>query len=241
MKNTIVKVSIIIITFFSFTNVNAKENRNNSNIYYMNKYGVSLSEHEYNFLSQLFWEGCQDLMTVKDYNNFISSKLIDKEIETKKLLIVPLSQSYNDGTEELKISKVCSSNCYISVTLTWLKLPTVKSYDVMGAYLDGTSLIGEPTTTIDTGSSSLVSNYKYFINGFGNSIKLQDNTKVVNQTFRVNKGGTVYATYQHANSSISLANSQNYTISKSGYGHVFAFSGTAKSIYDNFGGVDISV
>ena len=40
---------------------------------------------------------------------------------------------------------------------------------------------------------------------------------------------------------ISLSNSQNYTFSRSGYGGVFKFSGTALTTYDKMKGVSISL
>lgn len=54
-----------------------------------------------------------------------------------------------------------------------------------------------------------------------------DSAPVINQTFKVSKGGTVYASYQHAMRNIFLADSKNYTLSKAGYGEVFKFAGTA--------------
>ena len=39
----------------------------------------------------------------------------------------------------------------------------------------------------------------------------------------------------------SIVNSKKYTIDKSGYGHVFLFDDSVKSIYDAMGGVNISL
>ena len=64
---------------------------------------------------------------------------------------------------------------------------------------------------------------------------------IVSQSFSTTLGGTVYASYQHATSSISLASSKYYTISKSGYGKVFSFYNNMSSKYDGMGGVYIDV
>lgn len=67
------------------------------------------------------------------------------------------------------------------------------------------------------------------------------NNMVVSQYFRVETGGTVYGSYQHATANISLANSKKYTISRTGYGGVFLFNSPVRSYYDAMGGVNISV
>lgn len=64
---------------------------------------------------------------------------------------------------------------------------------------------------------------------------------ILNQDYDVSKGGTVYASYQHATSNTTLATSQNYTFSLTGYGRVFLFYNSARNIYDAMNGVDISV
>ena len=47
---------------------------------------------------------------------------------------------------------------------------------------------------------------------------------VFNQTFTVSGSGRVYASYQHAKSSVSQADSKSFSISSSGLGNVFYFS-----------------
>ena len=80
-------------------------------------------------------------------------------------------------------------------------------------------------------------------NGFGVSIKLlsSGNNMRITQTFRISGTGKLYASYQHATSNISLADSQKFNISNSGYGGVFLFDNLIRKYYDGMGGVDISV
>lgn len=213
--------------------------------YYKNDNGVTLSKEEYDFLSYMFWDGCQSLMTKVDYEKFINSDIMNGELDSK-IYNEPMTRatSIENNNRTFKISKSCTTNCLISVTLTWKNNPTVKSHDVMGAYLDGTSLQNTPTTMILTSNGSTkITDLKKANNGFGVSMLLpkSGNNIVINQNFRVSKGGTVYASYQHAMQNITLGDSKNYTFSKAGYGQVFKFSGTAASVYDRFNGVNISV
>lgn len=237
------KIICICIGLISFTIqlsiVNAKE------IYYQNKNNVTFTEEEYQFLSKMFWEGCQDLMDIKDYNKFIESNILNGEFESQELLLpATRATSIEETSKTLKISKSCTTNCTISITASWKKNPNVHSYDVIGAFLSGTSLQNTPITTISSGITNITSkDINKFNNGFGVSVKLPQygNKLVINTIFKVKKGGTVYGSYQHAMKNISLANSKNYTLSRNGYGGVFDFKGSAITTYDKMQGVSISV
>ncbi len=240
MKKGIVAIGIIAFIICA-NNVSAKE------IYYTNKNNVSFTKEEYQFLTKLYWEGCQELFDEKSYQKFVDSNIINAKVETKIVddLYRPYGTSFSSSSKSLKIAKACSNNCLISVTATWAAEPTIKSYDVIGTYLDKTSLVNTPVTTATTGDDKISSKeIQKFSNGFGVSIKLPSKITeylIINQTFRVNLGGHVYASYQHAMQNISLANSKKYTIARGGYGGVFKFSGVAAETYDKFTGVDIEV
>jgi hypothetical protein len=94
-------------------------------------------------------------------------------------------------------------------------------------------------------SSAGVSYFNYnkvLSNGFGTSVLLPASPAtniIVDQQFYTNLGGTIYASYQHATSNITLSTSYCYTISASGYGGVFDFYGSATGVYDGMGGVNI--
>ena len=235
----LIYVFLVISCFGFIINVSAKE------VYYKNDNDVLLTKEEYEFISYMFWDGAQDLMTQEDYSKFIESNIINGELGSNIYYQTSTrATTVNDANRTLKIVKSCSTTCFISVTLTWKNSPAVRSYEVIGAYLSGTSLSNTPTTTVTSTSGTTNSNnIKNFSNGFGVSIALPTygESLVVNQTFRVATGGTVYASYQHAMKTISLSNSQNYSLSRTGYGGVFSFSGTAASTYDRMNGVSISL
>ncbi len=241
MKKKFLLSTCLFSMFLLTTDVQAKE------VYFVNQNNVEFTKEEYDFISYMFWDGAQENMDLDDYNNFINSDIMNGDLDSNIYYDIPLTRatSIEEANKTLKIVKSCSSNCFVSVTLTWKKFPTVKSYDVIGAYLDGTSLVNNPATSITT-NGTITTTYKDIKksnNGFGVSVKLPTygTSMIINQSFRVNKGGTVYASYQHAIKNISLSNSQNYTFSRSGYGGVFKFSGTALTTYDKMKGVSISL
>lgn len=241
MKKIILMVSICFTLLLIGEVVDAKE------IYYVNDYNVIFTEEEYTFLSRFYWEGYQDLMKQEDYIEFIDSNIMNGEIETKEVKdfnqIITRGTTVSDTGKTLKISKSCSTNCIISTVLTWDRTPTVRGYDVIGAYLDGTSLTSAPiTTVVSSSTSNRINDLKNENNGIGSSFKLPDGTGIViNQKFSVARRGKVYASYQHATRLSTLAQSKDYSFSKNGYGRVFNFSAASRGIYDNMTGVDISL
>lgn len=240
MKKNVLLVTCIFNFLFFSTNVYAEE------VYFVNQKNVEFTREEYDFISYMFWDGAQEYMDMEDYNEFITSNIMNGDLESQIYYDIPLTRSttIEDANRILKIVKSCSSNCLVSVTLIWKNSPTIRSYDVIGAYLDDTTLVNNPTTTISTGGNLLsFNNIKRATNGFGVSVQLPTygTSLIINQNFRVSTGGCVYVSYQHAIKSISLSNSQNYTFSRSGYGGVFNFSGTALTTYDRMNGVNIYV
>lgn len=215
--------------------------------YYTNSKGVNFTQEQYQFVTEMFWDGYQEVMTFEDYEEIFNDDISNTTVVSKKY--VEYNSINSRGTQHttpyktLKIAKACNSNCLMSVTLTWTSIPTVRSYDVIGAYLQNTSLVVQPTTTATTNTTSQTSNsIKTSSNGFGVSIKLPAGSNlIVTQYYRVATGGHIYASYQHAIQNITLTNSQKYTISTSGYGGVFLFTSPYNSYYDNMSGVDISL
>ena len=56
--------------------------------FYTNRYGVSFSEQEYSFISNFYFDGYQNFMSIDDYNDFIDSDIMNGEITIveKKLI-----------------------------------------------------------------------------------------------------------------------------------------------------------
>lgn len=220
---------------------------------YRNKNEVKLMKKEYNFVNDFYGTSYFQNMTKEDYewlaelnieNNMVTINTVyDNNLSISKRFSTYDSQ-YKTSNKRLSIAKSCDSKkCTILTNLTWLTNPNVRSNDVIGARFDGTSLYTNTITTKISSSdgTTYYSNTKTLSNGIGTSVKLPNEATniVAEQKFFTNLGGKIYASYQHATSNISLANSYYYTISSNGYGKVFNFFGHATGVYDGMNGVDI--
>ena len=218
--------------------------------FYTNRYGVSFSEQEYSFISNFYFDGYQNFMSIDDYNDFIDSDIMNGEITIveKKLIddnaLSLYSLSHETNAKILKLATSCSTTCMVTSTLSWKNVPNVKSYDLIGAYASGTKIKYFKKALLSYGSNSTTSVEKNVTStGVSSTFKLPDTKELMTivQQFEVNKDGTIYVSYQHAKKSISLANSRKYSFSASGYGGVYNFSFDVSSYYDGMGGVKTQV
>lgn len=240
IKNKLFFGIILGIMFFA-NNVNAQE------IYYQNDLGVALSKQEYEFISNMYWEGYQEYLTLDDYNEFKNMNLFTQSIDktTKIIEDIPLTRgaSVTSNLRTLTISKSCSNACVIVLVSKWNGTPTIKSYDVFGARVNGVA-IQEIKNALVSGDNygKTYSNPKTYYNGFGYSVLVPNVGNVkTSVTFITTTGGTIYGSYQHAMRNTTEAVSRQYTIGLGGYGNVFNFTGSARDIYENSPGVDIQV
>ena len=160
--------------------------------------------------------------------------------------MAPRSDTTVTPGKTLQIGKVCPPTyCIMSLINTWTVEPSTKSWDVIGAYMSGVTYLAHNFTFVGTNDGSqYFSNLKTASNGVGNSVDLPDTpgtTPIINISFNVSRGGTVFGSYQHAMNDTTLAVSQNYNFDITGEGNVFDFYGTAVDVYDGMSGVDISV
>ncbi len=241
----LILVSLICLSIIcSYSLVSAKEV---SNSYFTNENGVSLTKEEYDFLTKMYWDGYQKIMTQDEYNKFKENDIINGEFDSKVVTVgdnnLTRGTTHTTASKSLKVSKSCSSNCLVAVTLTWLGQPTIRSYDVMGSYLSSVTLQSNPNTRVSSSTSTTFpTDIKKSGNNFGVSFKLPSGSNlIINQDFYASKGGRVYSSYQHAMSNTTLATSKSYTFSLVGYGGVFNFTGNARNVYDAMNGVDIDL
>jgi len=242
----VMTVVICLSLLCSYRNVSAKE----TGAYFTNKNGVSLTKEEYDYLTELYFDGYQKIMTQEQYQRFVDNDIISREIESKSVILTdgPLTRGPSHVTfaKRLDITKSCDeSNCLITSKLKWLGTPVVKGYDVMGSYIEGVEIIGTPTTLISTPEKTVITEEKdmqMFDNGFGTTFIVPDGADpIISQDFLCTGSGHIYSSYQHAMSAISREDSRNFTMSGIGYGGVFEFKGKAKELYDEMNGVDIAV
>ena len=220
-------------------------------VYYTNANGVVFDQNQYNYISELYWDGYQNYMTQNDfnmlYNNDIFGQHINRVSETYYNNQNPIGvNSYGSITEmgrTLTISSSCSSICTVVMNVTWNGSASVKSYDVIGARYINTSIVNTGTTIVTgTGYSQGYGTPQTFNNGFGYSVQYPNANNVqVTTTFYTNPSGSIRGSYQHAMSNVSLATSKKYTISSVGLGGVFNFYGAAIGKYDGANGLTLTL
>lgn len=220
------------------------------NIYYTNPNGINLTEKEYNLVKEMFDERFLEVMNQDDYNfiNRLDVNNRDVELSVKEPDYIGSRSTYLEtNAKKLVIGKSCSNgDCAVTISNTWKYIPKVKSYDVIGAMLVGTSFNSNVSTVFKFDSNSyMCNNYVKTSNGVGCSYKLAANATQLfyaYQAFDVLTGGNVYGSYQHAGKSVSLSTSKNYRFHINGYGNVFLFNTTAgKDAYDAMGGVYVAL
>jgi len=223
-------------------------------VYYTNSYGVEFSEKEYNFFTEMMWDGYQEVVTQEDFDKVYEFGLFDSKVEKESIVQVSTPENYLRGSQltekgrTLIIAKSCNSYCYISVSATWNYAPNVRSYDVIGARYAGTSLHQNNSTYVISSNGTTAvpdSNRQNFTTGFGVSAQLPStgSNLVVGTSFYVNyvSGAVIYGAYEHAAAPVTLSTSKLYYISPYGQGNVLYFTGIAASVYDDCNGVYITL
>ena len=248
MKKIVMLLLAVLCVFGITKNVYAEE------AYYTNPNGVELTREEYDFLTTFYNSVYPSIMTRDMYERFVETDLMNSEVQivsyTEPQLpllnpgLPPTSQSHSTTAKTVQIASGCYTDfCIIDLQNTWHASPGIRSWDNIGAYLDGINLISHDGTYVySTAGLNWFSNLNT-TNGVGNSVKLPDTGEniIVDMSFTVSRGGTVYGSYQHAMQNTTLLNSQNYTISIGGYGGVFLYNGNAIGVYDGMNGVDIDI
>jgi hypothetical protein len=242
MLNLILLLGGVILS----VNVKADEN-----IYYTNSNGVSMTETQYNYLKEMFFENYPNYITGAEYNELLTKNLFTKEIVKTTTTdygnqVSPQSNYHETNAKVLTLSKSCSSTeCLMVFTNAWKGDPNVKSYDLIGALLFGNLTLNSGITSklYYSGGTLYGDGTKHSNNGWGVSFKLPTSTSLmtVTQHFYVYGTGTVFTSYQHAVKNISLATSQKFTCNYGGWGGVFDFYGTAVSKFDHTAGVDMGI
>lgn len=241
MKRRVISILLLAIAIFGIN-----MNKAYAESYYTNSNGIEFSEEEYNFLTTFYWDSYVDNMTQTQYEDFINSDLLDRELitsSTKETMCSPKSTVHTTAYKSLKISAACTYDCVVSIVLEWLADPTVRSHDVIGALFSNVSVLSSAQATVSNSTTTYYyNNKKTAYNGLGNSILLPSGTNLIaNQIITTTTGGHIYGSYQHATQNVTLAVSKNYYFSPAGYGSVFVFTGNAIGVYDGMAGVDIAV
>ena len=166
---------------------------------------------------------------------------------------------YRETTAKRLALTVASGSTWSFTVLTanWKYVPVTRSFDTIGLRGDGFSFrngsqTGEQLYYLN-GSYQHVdyswngTNIKKFDNGFGISMNLVNPTNIESLVLTVTcdikadiTHPEIFGSYQHAITSLTLANSQNYTLSSVGLGGVFAYPYSISSKLDGMSGVAIA-
>lgn len=232
---------------------------------YDNEYIMNMSEEKYNKLKTLDFS---DITTSTKYIETTYNQSLQlttereiteeefNEFEAVSPLLDDGAASYETTKKKLVLSIVGGTTWnWAMVAATWKVIPSNRSYDLIGFYgygfdfSNGTQ-IGEQVYVLD-GNYTTISyawngtNIKRHSNGFGISMNVVNSDITYLQFIaecdvRANiDHPTLYASYQHAQKNLSLADSQNYTLGGAGLGSVFVFPYSISQKYDAMSGVSV--
>ena len=237
-----------LVSFTSISMVNAASQSDTIT----NKSGVVIPIDKYNALSSIYSSNFMNYMTQDQYDIIKDKDLSKVEIVETIDADIPnngISTCATEHTTESKSLTIINNSGYITMTLSWYKVPTIKKYDVM-AFRKNSSVnftSGYSYRQYYVANNSLnLSTTKYgqnFDNGVGATFKVQNGT---NHEMELSVGATgsgrIYGSYQHAShSSATLENAMDYTLSGSGYGGVILFNPKIESKFDAMGGVYLTI
>lgn len=245
MKKNFLGILGAIAVSFLCVSVNAEETC------FVNTNGVVLTKKEYEFVNKFYFDGFAEKMTKRDYQEFITNDVMNGEIKTVEYeeyvnngISLLASTDYATKSKKITLSSSCTDTCFINIYVDWFTNPKVRSYDLLGAYFENTEYVGGIVTHLyyDTGAKTITDANKAS-NGIAATVKLPTSVTGISmrQSFTVKKKGRIYASYQHASSTISLANSKKYSFSKAGVANVFLFQSGIAKYYDQMNGVNLGL
>lgn len=232
---------------------------------YSEDYIMNMSESKYNKLKTLNFD---DITTSTKYIEttynpslqLTTEREVTEEEYNNYNPVMPLlddgAASFESTMKKLVMSIVGGSTWnYATVVATWKAIPSTRSFDVIGFYGFGFEFSngtqgGEQIYTLDGNYTSIDyawngTNIKRHDNGFGISMNIVNSDITYLQLIAdcdvkaTVTHPTLYASYQHAQQSLSLADSQNYTLGGSGLGNVFIFPYSISQKYDAMTGVNV--
>ena len=192
-------------------------------------------------------------------NGTITTEVSKEEATTAAENNISTRASYHTTSYKniaITTSKTGTNSYFIYVTNNWLITPRVKSYDVIAMRVDDATISSGTQRGMQaytTNGITDVVNYSYqgtnmvlSSNGFGISMNLVDaasgfTCEIEAIVTATSQWATVYGSYQHAMTAVTLAQSKAYTISHNGYGKVINFATAVQNDYDNMRGVSIEL
>ena len=233
---------------------------------YDSEYIMNMSEEKYNKLKTLNFDDIKKETkyletTFNQSLQLITEREITEEEYESYNSVMPLLNDggayYETTAKSISLSIIGGSTWnFVTFDATWKGIPSTRSFDVIGIRGYGVEVgegtqLGQQIYTLN-GNYTVIdyawngTNIKKFSNGFGISMNIvnSDITSlqlIAECDFKTTETHpTIYASYQHAIASVSLANSQNYTLGGAGLGDVFVFPYSISQKYDGMSGVNVS-
>lgn len=218
----------------------------NADAYYVNDNGLEFTEYQYDVMADMIGGENIRYITEEQYNTYDIGNMTP---ETHKYVTYeePVSNTrlttYETTSKKLSISAICYNEAtYCSVTTfnEWKVDPKIRSYDVIGVRLSGTSFYDSSIGAYLMSEGTIIypKSSKGASNGAGSVIQLPSTSlDYVTQTVRVLKGGTVFGSYQHAVKNVGYSVAYSFIFSSTGLGSVFVWDSSFGDIYDGMGGV----
>ena len=248
MKKGLLLLVAGLVSFASINSVAALETTSDT---ITNQSGVVIPVDKYNALKSIYSDNFMSYMTQEQYD-IIKDKDLSKVVITETTdakdgsLISTQAQEHTTASKSLRI---INNSGFVTMTLTWSKVPTIQKWDVMAF---------RKNTSVNMGNYYVfrqyyvsknelhISNDKYgqnFDNGVGATFKVQDGSShEMELSMEFSGSGRVYGSYQHAsNSKANLADAMDYTLSGSGFGGVILFNEAIESKFDGMGGVYLTL
>ena len=224
-------------------------------VYYTNGAGVDFTREEYDWFTYLTWDGYQEYVTQEMVDEIHGIDIEDLQVEKVSYCPSPTTQQadinsprdstfFATDTKGISMGKYCTAFfCRVFADVEWYAEPNIKSYDVLGALVDGPTRLTAPSSLVtSTDTTTDHETVVYDTDGFGAIVKIPTGQNVhITQNFLYQGTGTIYYSYQHSMYTISLSTAQLFYIDIIGYGNVFDFYGSAIGNYDDMPGVYMTV
>ncbi len=248
MKKGLLLIVASLVSFVSINSVAAEEKTGDT---ITNRSGVVIPIEKYNALKSIYSDNFMNYMTQDEYNIIKDkdlSKVVIKETTDANLKSSTGTRA-TEHTTSSKSLRIINNGGYITMSLTWYRVPTIKKWDVM-AFRKNSS-VGMSSYYFfrqyyEANNELQLSSEKYgqnFDNGVGATFKVQNGENhEMELSADFTGSGRVYGSYQHAsNSKATLADAMDYTLSGSGFGGVILFNEAIESKFDGMGGVYLTL
>ena len=243
----------------------SKEDYNNLRKYFGELHIDTMTQDEFDEQMQLDFDNVHGVLKYirTDYNH-ITGEVTSTEITEEEYMNAGLDKDNNQprsnfAESDYKYINLVAGNtngaAFLSFVTHWKIMPATRSFDVNAARLVNLDVIngtqgGKQFYTI-SGNTSYI-NYSFNgtninnqSNGFGISMNLVNDTNLTGLELEItsclevtNYPAIIFASYQHAITTLSLDESKSYTLSSSGLGSVITYANSSTySKYDGMTGV----